>query len=60
MDATEGLPVIVREAVQDRAEVAHEWTLFDIPARVADVVGLAETLEYLRGLSENRDGKTGK
>ncbi len=43
-------PIIVREAVQDRSEVAHEWTLFDIQARFADVVGLAEALNYLRGL----------
>jgi nicotinamidase-related amidase len=43
-------PVIVREAVQDRAEVAHEWTLFDIQARFADVVSLEEALAYLRGL----------
>jgi nicotinamidase-related amidase len=43
-------PVIVREAVQDRSEVAHEWTLFDIQARFADVVGLEETLAYLRSL----------
>ncbi len=43
-------PVIVREAVQDRSEVAHEWTLFDIQARFADVVGLEEALGYLRGL----------
>lgn len=43
-------PVVVREAVQDRVEVAHEWTLFDIQARFADVVGLDETLAYLRGL----------
>jgi nicotinamidase-related amidase len=40
-------PVIVREAVQDRSEVAHEWTLFDIQARFADVVGLDEALAYL-------------
>jgi maleamate amidohydrolase len=40
-------PVIVRDAVQDRSEIAHEWTLFDIQARFADVVGLEETLEYL-------------
>src|SRR6476661_6693199 len=33
-------PIIIREAVQDRAELAHEWTLFDIQARFADVVGL--------------------
>lgn len=43
-------PIVVREAVQDRAEAAHEWTLFDLPARFADVVGLAEALTYLRGL----------
>jgi nicotinamidase-related amidase len=43
-------PVIVREAVQDRSEVAHEWTLFDIQARFADVVGLDEALAYLRTL----------
>jgi nicotinamidase-related amidase len=44
-------PIIVREAVQDRSEVAHEWTLFDIQARFADVVGLDEALTYLRGLN---------
>jgi nicotinamidase-related amidase len=43
-------PVIVREAVQDRSEVAHEWTLFDVQARFADVVGLEEALAYLREL----------
>jgi maleamate amidohydrolase len=44
-------PIIVREAVQDRSEIAHEWTLFDIQARFADVVGLDETLAYLRGIT---------
>src|SRR5262249_27245354 len=43
-------PIIIREAVQDRSDIAHEWTLFDIQARFADVVSLAETLDYLRGL----------
>lgn len=43
-------PIIVREAVQDRSEIAHEWTLFDIQARFADVVSLEETLTYLSGL----------
>jgi nicotinamidase-related amidase len=43
-------PMIVREAVQDRSEIAHEWTLFDIQARFADVVSVAETLNYLQGL----------
>ena len=43
-------PMVVREAVQDRSEVAHEWTLFDVQARFADVVGLGEALAYLREL----------
>jgi nicotinamidase-related amidase len=47
-------PIIVREAVQDRSEIAHEWTLFDIQARFADVVSLEETLNYLRELPESR------
>src|SRR5262249_53330167 len=43
-------PIIVREAGQDRSEVAHEWTLFDIQARFADVVSLEETLAYVHSL----------
>jgi nicotinamidase-related amidase len=43
-------PIIVREAVQDRSEIAHEWTLFDIQARFADVVSLEETLAFLSRL----------
>jgi maleamate amidohydrolase len=42
-------PIIIREGVQDRSEIAHEWTLFDIQARFADVVSVEETLTYLRG-----------
>jgi maleamate amidohydrolase len=45
-------PIIVREGVQDRSEAAHEWTLFDIQARFADVVSLEETLAYLREFRE--------
>jgi nicotinamidase-related amidase len=41
-------PIIIREAVQDRSEIAHEFTLFDIQARFADVVSLEETLAYLQ------------
>jgi nicotinamidase-related amidase len=44
-------PIIIREAVQDRSDLAHEWTLFDIQARFADVVSLGETLAYLRELA---------
>ena len=43
-------PIIVREAVQDRSEIAHEWTLFDVQARFADVVSLAEARTYVQGL----------
>lgn len=42
-------PIIIREAVQDRSEILHEFTLFDIQARFADVVGLEEALRYLAG-----------
>lgn len=47
-------PIIIREAVQDRSEIAHEWTLFDIQARFADVVGLEETRAYLKALPDQR------
>ncbi|MFN4261436.1 MAG: isochorismatase family protein [Gemmataceae bacterium] len=47
-------PLIIREAVQDRSEIAHEWTLFDIQARFADVVTLADTLAYLQGLGQEK------
>jgi nicotinamidase-related amidase len=48
-------PIIVREAVQDRSEFAHEWTLFDIQARFADVVSLEEAVAYLSGLPPSGD-----
>ncbi len=44
-------PIIVREAVQDRSEFTHEFTLFDIQARFADVVSVQETVAYLSKLS---------
>ena len=43
-------PIIIRECVGDRSPVAHEWTLFDIQARFADVVGLDEVTDYVAGL----------
>jgi maleamate amidohydrolase len=42
-------PVVVHECVGDRSAVAHEWTLFDVQARFADVVSLDEALAYLSG-----------
>jgi nicotinamidase-related amidase len=43
-------PIIVREAVQDRCELLHEFTLLDIQSRFADVVSVDEALEYLQTL----------
>ncbi len=40
-------PIIIRDCVGDRAEANHEWTLFDIQARFADVVPLERVLGYL-------------
>jgi maleamate amidohydrolase len=45
-------PIIIREAVADRCEALHEFTLFDVQARFADVVGLTETADYLRGFGD--------
>jgi nicotinamidase-related amidase len=43
-------PIVVRECVGDRSPVAHEWTLFDIQARFADVVSLEDALAYISSL----------
>jgi maleamate amidohydrolase len=42
--------IVVEEAVGDRAALPHAASLFDIDAKYGDVVGLEETLSYLRGL----------
>jgi len=43
-------PMVVREAVGDRSQAAHEQSLFDLNAKYADVVSLEETLQYLSSL----------
>ncbi|MAK43297.1 MAG: carbamoylsarcosine amidase [Spongiibacter sp.] len=40
-------PMIVREAVGDRSEAAHEQSLFDLDAKYGDVVTAGEVLSYL-------------
>lgn len=40
-------PLVVREAVGDRAEVAHQANLLDIEGKYGDVISLAEALNYL-------------
>lgn len=44
------IPVVVREAVGDRATGPHEANLFDLQAKYAEVMGLEEVLAYLGGL----------
>jgi nicotinamidase-related amidase len=46
-------PMVVREAVGDRSLPAHRQSLFDLNAKYADVVSLAETLHYLRTVGHN-------
>ena len=40
--------MVVEEAVGDRAMVPHFASLFDMDSKYADVIGLADTREYLR------------
>lgn len=41
------IPVVVRDAVGDRAPGPHEANLFDLQAKYAEVVSLAQVTEYL-------------
>jgi maleamate amidohydrolase len=41
-------PIVVREAVGDRSQRAHDQSLFDLEAKYADVVSLDETLAHVR------------
>ncbi len=43
--------MVVADAVGDRAERAHDQSLFDMSAKYADVVTSEEVVEYLRELS---------
>ncbi len=43
-------PIVVREAVGDRSPAAHEQSLLDLDFKYADVVGAAQTLDYIRAL----------
>ena len=48
------VPVVVRDAVGDRAPGPHEANLFDLQAKYAEVVGLAEATAYLSGIAAAR------
>ena len=41
-------PIVVREAVGDRAEAPHRQSLFDLEQKYADVASLGEVVDYLR------------
>jgi nicotinamidase-related amidase len=41
------IPLVVRDAVGDRAEGPHDASLFDLQAKYAEVVGLSEAANYL-------------
>jgi nicotinamidase-related amidase len=43
-------PMVVREAVGDRSQRAHEQSLFDMDAKYADVISLQEASSYLKNL----------
>src|SRR5258708_33342616 len=51
-------PMVVREAVGDRSAAAHDQSLFDLNAKYADVVSLAETLEYLATIGRTAHAAT--
>jgi len=44
--------MLPRECVGDRASGPHEANLFDINAKYADLVSLAQTLSYVEHLSD--------
>lgn len=46
--------LIPLECVADRTELSHKVNLFDLHMKYADVLGLSETIEYLRGVATRR------
>ena len=46
-------PIVVREAVGDRAAAAHAQSLFDLDAKYADVVSQEDALLYLERIGHN-------
>jgi nicotinamidase-related amidase len=48
-------PMVVREAVGDRSQAAHDQSLFDLNAKYADVVSTGEVVQYLQTVGHNRD-----
>jgi nicotinamidase-related amidase len=51
-------PMVVREAVGDRSAAAHAQSLFDLDAKYADVIGLADALAYLNTIGHNAGARS--
>lgn len=51
------IPIVVREAVGDRAAGPHDANLFDMSAKYADVVGEADVLAHFRRLDNSRKAR---
>lgn len=51
--------IVPKEAVGDRAQGPHEANLFDIGAKMADVLPVAEVIEYIDGLPASRGSREG-
>jgi maleamate amidohydrolase len=47
------IPLVVRDAVGDRHEAPHSANLFDLQAKYAEVVSLAQVKEYLVGVNSD-------
>ncbi|GBC82755.1 Maleamate amidohydrolase [bacterium HR10] len=47
-------PIVVREAVGDRSELAHRANLFDIEGKYGDVLPLEEVLAYLETIAREQ------
>jgi nicotinamidase-related amidase len=41
-------PMVVREAVGDRSQAAHDQSLFDLQAKYCDVISIEEALNHIR------------
>ena len=52
------IPVVVRDAVGDRASGPHEANLFDLQAKYAEVASLADATSYLARLGSNPGSKS--
>jgi maleamate amidohydrolase len=48
------VPLVVRDAVGDRAPGPHEANLSDLELKYAEVISLADALRYLAGLALSR------